>query len=235
MESRCSSSDFDTPNYRYVAATSMGNHGAAVIARRVRGRFSVTRLLSRLVRFYFAPFPGILPFLPLCDPASPSPAHLTLLFPLDPSFLLAFPTSVARTLLPRGNPSLSFSPPSSFSLPARGRDSPLAPFLALPLVDLTLPPLRPSVRFVLASARLDALATPAHPSYSILPSHAPSPPSRPPLTRLFRSYVFSLLTRVLSLSLSLSLSCSRGSIGRFLRLSRPVLTFADSLLACDRR
>lgn len=61
MESRCSSSDFDTPNYRYVVATSMGNRGVAVIARRVRGRFSVTRLLSRSVRFYFALSRGVCP------------------------------------------------------------------------------------------------------------------------------------------------------------------------------
>lgn len=73
MESSCSTSDFDTPNYPYVAAP-MGNHEAAVIARRVRERFSVTRLLSRSVRFYFALSRGeSYSFLPSFHPALPCP------------------------------------------------------------------------------------------------------------------------------------------------------------------
>jgi len=232
MESRCSSSeDFDTPNYRYVAATSMGNHGAAVIARRVRGRFSVTRLLSRLVRFYFALSREFSPSCPsLCDPASPSPAHLTLLFPLDPSFPVAFPTSVARTLVPRGAPSLSFSSLSSFVfLPSCSRSRlPLRLFPFSRYRSSTLP-FRPHALPSVSSSR------PLAPTLSQpRPIHLTLfyPPTCPllllllllflllllllllvhPLARLFRSsYVFSLLTRsLLSLSLAVRSLASCG-------------------------
>jgi len=157
---------------------------------------------------------------------------------------VAFPTSVARTLVPRGAPSLSFSSLFSFVfLPSCSRSRlPLRLFPFSRYRSSTLP-FRPHALPSVSSSR------PLAPTLSQpRPIHLTLfyPPTRPllllllvhPLARLFRSsYVFSLLTRSCSLSLSLSLSLSfpRGSIARFLRLSRPVLTFAGSLLACDRR
>lgn len=134
----------------------------AVILRRVRGQsLSVARLLSRSVRFYFA-----LSQAPPSLRLSPLPRHLrlTLLFPLDPSFLVAFPTTSSRVLwLPRCFSSLSLS--LSLWLP-----HPLASLS--PSLSWSLP-LVPFSRY--SSTLLSALA-PFHPSsIALRRSRTPGP------------------------------------------------------------
>lgn len=203
----------------------------AVIPRRVRGQsLSVARLLSRSVRFYFA----------LSQPPplsiSPLPRHLrlTLLFPLDPSFLVAFPTTSSRVLWSLGAFPLFLSPfHSDFLIPLllyrhlyRGRS-----LLSLSRVTPRpyFPPSRPST---LLPSRSDAPAPPAHPSYSPLPSRARS--STIPNSPFSLASFFLSLPTSFALFLSLSHSRPPDRVASH-PLSRAVLTFAAPLLACQRR
>lgn len=108
-----------------------------VIARRVRGRFSVTRLLSRLVRFYFV--------LSHSSPPSFYTPLSSVLFPLDPSLLLAFgSTESSRVLWSLDTSFFSLSLSVLFLL----FSFPLVsfPFLALLFFDLAFVSFRHSPR-----------------------------------------------------------------------------------------
>lgn len=136
-----------------------------VIARRVRGRFSVTRLLSRSVRFYF-----VLSHISLLLRTGTS-LRLTLSYSL---LIHPFCRLSRRSRRAYSGPSmLSFLPISLLSLSS----APSYPFCFHSLLSVSrvtvlrpyFPPSCPSFSS-LSVTRPDDLAPPAYPSYSPLPS-----------------------------------------------------------------
>lgn len=182
-----------------------------VIARRVRGRFSVTRLLSRLVRFYFVLSRSLLP---------PSRQPATLYLTLSYSLLIHPFCRFSR----RRSRRAYFGPSMLLSLPIRPSHSVLSVLLSFPRVRFSrycsstllsaLTLFLPS----LSATRSDALAPPADPSYSSLlsfslsflraPSPSPiisdSPFSLPLFFFSFNSLYFSLRPVFLSIGRILS-------------------------------
>lgn len=184
-----------------------------VIVRRVRGRFSITRLLSRSVRFYFVLSHSHRHSLPSYS--------LSLLFPLVPSFLPTFLTTKSSRVLWSLDTLVPFYQPSP-SL-CRSAFVPSCTFLALLFLDLTFHP--DAFPLSLSVTRPDALAPPADPSYSPLPSPVRHHPRRLSLGRLSRSPFLFSHSPFVPFLLDRSLSLLRWNI----------LTFATPVLACYRR
>lgn len=130
---------------------------AAVIARRVRGRFSVTRLLSRSVRFYFALSRGSAP------PPAPNHQHPPVCPPLFQCILLFYsPLIHPSCRLSRLGRSAYFSP------------SVLSPLRLPPPFAVSSPPSFPSIYRARSLSRVTTSRPYLSPSRPFFPSLAPS-------------------------------------------------------------
>lgn len=120
-----------------------------VIARRVRGRFSITRLLSRSVRFYFV----LSRSLPLPRRSQPAPFRLILSY----SLLIHLSRQFSR----RRSRRAYFGPSMPLSLPVRPSLSPS--YLSCP-------------RSLVSVSRVTVLRSylpPSRPSFRLFPPHSP--------------------------------------------------------------